>query len=1320
MASKVLDILLQLSVEGAEKAAALKKSVEQLKAETAKGGRTLDDILAGKEAIKEVDLLTVKTKGLFDLIASKTKTPIDLNIGGASKELDLLTQKTRTFIDVLAQSGKTRVDFDLSKVNRDLDIVAAKGRQLFDMVQTRGKQKIDFDLGKVEVDAKRANDALNKTREQAAKTRGEVEKLGEAHKKHATSIGESVRELLFFRRVLLGLGIVATVQQVLTLVQAFDKARQALAAVFGEAEAAAQFKFIQVQAERLGVSLTELSTEYAKFTIASRSLGLTQEETRDVFLSVAEAGSKLALSSEQVVGALTALQQIASKGRLSMEELRQQLGDRLPGAISIAAKAMGVTEARLFAMVEQGQIASDVFLRKFPAALRASFGTDSATRIETTAAAIQRFQNALQELIDEAVRAGVLQLFTQTLKDLVVVMKDPATITFLKEFASGVATVGKIIKDNIDIIILLGKAFIGYKLLNIASTSIGTIAGAFTKLGGAMGPVVPLVSGATGAVKELGKVSSGAAPNVLNLASSIGSLALATKNPIVLVIAGLTAANIVLWERLIKKWEEADKAIRDLTAATAEAESQGRIVAIIEKQIAAFEQYSEVVALNRKEIDSLSKEGVRSYAQAADGAQQYYSLATKAASARIKEIEAEVQILNAVKGKNTEQIKLLVEYKAELDDLKKIQEGATAEVAKFAKVQEDVAASAKDRNIALSEHVARLQELAKTFETLPKGKVTLPTIDVTKLNDDVKIILKAFDDMIVKGEDVKEALEKAIPKNFSDLTVKVIADTAQAFAVLEQEGKAAAKTIEEVLLKALDKLTGDQLAKFGTQAKAAFDVGALGAKGLALVIDTQLKAALKNMGLEADTAGSRISKSFSELVSNFKVIAENANVTGRQLKGALDVAIQAAKTKEELDLLKAAIEQLGLAGGKFADDIQDSLLRLDDAIRLSATKIDTALGDSFDRLGIKAKSQLKAIADQAQVDFERIKQSGQATALQLEEAWRKMAEEVTKLNNGIPPLKIVAEAVDFNAFDVIVKAAEEASVRVRKAIETAIPLVETEKQARALGDAITLAFDKGKISAQEFGKLITEVGFQIRELAVKPVGELAAAADLLGLKTKDQLKAVADNAREAFQIVSASGQFTNEQLAKGAQQFLDAYTAANSGVVDSFDPVIQKAQEVLASVGKVNQELTMMASKTDALRTVGGPDLGQMDVGALQNFLKETVTAYRNIGVQNVQDLRIVQDIQQQLAARGKENSDILRKKIDDGAKALQDAGTNIAGAINGAGAQRAAGGGGGTAVVGGGGAVVNNFNFNGTGLTADAVKRQVMPVIDQTLQRRR
>lgn len=179
---------------------------------------------------------------------------------------------------------------------------------------------------------------------------------------------------------------------------AFDSLDQKFKAVFGSSQRGrAEFAFVQKEAERLGLSVRVAADSYGSFAAASIGTTLEGAKTRDIFSAVAEAAGRLHISSDQTQGALLAIQQIMSKGTVQAEELRGQLGERLPGAFQIAARAMGVTTAELGNLLQSGSVASDVFLPKFAEELRRTFDTDANTRIESVASNFARLKNEIQE-----------------------------------------------------------------------------------------------------------------------------------------------------------------------------------------------------------------------------------------------------------------------------------------------------------------------------------------------------------------------------------------------------------------------------------------------------------------------------------------------------------------------------------------------------------------------------------------------------------------------------------------------------------------------------------------------------------------------------------------------------------------------------------------------------------------------------------------------------------------------------------------------------------------------------------------------------------
>ena len=170
-----------------------------------------------------------------------------------------------------------------------------------------------------------------------------------------------------------------------------ETARRALTAIYKDANVAGQqFEFLQRTAGVAGVSVGELTDSFVKFSAATASSNIPLSQTNELFASLTNAGATLGLSSERVNLALNALGQIASKGVVSMEELRQQLGDSLPGALSLTAKGLGITDAQLISLVETGRLSSRDF---FPALNKGLQELQSGTSSLTTE--WNRFKNAL-------------------------------------------------------------------------------------------------------------------------------------------------------------------------------------------------------------------------------------------------------------------------------------------------------------------------------------------------------------------------------------------------------------------------------------------------------------------------------------------------------------------------------------------------------------------------------------------------------------------------------------------------------------------------------------------------------------------------------------------------------------------------------------------------------------------------------------------------------------------------------------------------------------------------------------------------------------
>jgi len=100
-----------------------------------------------------------------------------------------------------------------------------------------------------------------------------------------------------------------------------------------------------------------------KLTAAVKGAGGQVADAGLVFTNITKAIKGTGGSAEDVQGAITAMVQVFSKGKVSAEELSGQLGERLPGAVTLFAKANKMTLPELQKGLKEGQIGLNELMR---------------------------------------------------------------------------------------------------------------------------------------------------------------------------------------------------------------------------------------------------------------------------------------------------------------------------------------------------------------------------------------------------------------------------------------------------------------------------------------------------------------------------------------------------------------------------------------------------------------------------------------------------------------------------------------------------------------------------------------------------------------------------------------------------------------------------------------------------------------------------------------------------------------------------------------------------------------------------------------------
>lgn len=301
---------------------------------------------------------------------------------------------------------------------------------------------------------------------------------------------------------------------ILDVERKLENIKLTLTAVSGsQVIAGAQLDYLTGLANRAGVVFTDLAKQYSQITAAAKGTSLEGERTNKIFEAIVMAGAKLGLSGEEVKGTLTAIQQMMSKGRVTAEELRQQLGDRLPGAIQIMAAAVGVTTQQLDALMRKGELNISV-LTKFADKLRERYGIDDNTKINTITAAENNLTNARIRMLDVFDRVlGVSTAYKNMLNSLTGAIDSITNNT--KTFVAALGAVAG----------AMFAAFAGpaiYTGLAAATTGILTLARAVWTLNGAV-----LAGGWAGLIAvlaRLGLAVGGAAVGYLGMKAALGDV----------------------------------------------------------------------------------------------------------------------------------------------------------------------------------------------------------------------------------------------------------------------------------------------------------------------------------------------------------------------------------------------------------------------------------------------------------------------------------------------------------------------------------------------------------------------------------------------------------------------------------------------------------------------------------------------------------------------------------------------------------------------------------------------------------------------------
>ena len=119
---------------------------------------------------------------------------------------------------------------------------------------------------------------------------------------------------------------------------------------------------ISTATKDFAIPTSVLTREFTKLQASVQGAGGNVQDTDKTFRAIVSSIRATGGSIEDVRSALTATAQVFSKGKVSAEELRQQIGERLPGAFTLFAESIGKTPAELDKALEDGAVSLQDFM----------------------------------------------------------------------------------------------------------------------------------------------------------------------------------------------------------------------------------------------------------------------------------------------------------------------------------------------------------------------------------------------------------------------------------------------------------------------------------------------------------------------------------------------------------------------------------------------------------------------------------------------------------------------------------------------------------------------------------------------------------------------------------------------------------------------------------------------------------------------------------------------------------------------------------------------------------------------------------------------
>lgn len=1038
--------------------------------------------------------------------------------------------------------------------------------------------------------------------------------------------------------------------------QRIENLIRGLTAISGSTDGAQrEFEYLADAAQKYGLKILDLSDNYVKLIASSKGTALEGEAVKKVFESVSGAMSVLGGDTITTHRAFTALAQMMSKGQIYSEELKGQLAEAIPGALGIMSRALDISTKDLLALMEAGALGSEVLL-PFADQLSKEFGNLASTG-RTFTQAVNDLKNTWTLLMKRfedstgafSVLSSGIELLSKSSGFLAGVVGVGLAVAFSKLTSSIAATAASVknfipligvqanatqlaAKANLDAAIATNatatanaRAALSSENLLRAQLAVATNAQVRQRIEAALQVAVAqrIITDKQAAAAALQLAAAqGAIVRSTTLFSRALNLFAGPGGAVLTAIAAFGAMAFAFREQsdavknLSKSTDEYAESLKKMGAATTvesiklleeQRLEREKNIATLQRELELFQQ----IAKNYKE-DALSVSVITK----ADKEATEASSALEKAKADLAETEAKLAISrSSLIDKTADIIEANERYKFSSDSLNTAIAAQIAEIKKLEK-EKEAGLEVDARMDASYKNLSRLRSEATTsnakltesqnqyneaFSAYAERQKQL-ALDVGGTTGTLEEQGLTVEQLSVRYGSLSKIQVAALAR-VNQLKNAVVELTAR------QENLGTSLRAEIELQERLAAATGNtEKQRSAAIAKAQIEQE-ISIQGVAIA-ETALRAleeeiVQKKILLETNP---KLEKQTSEQIAKLEaqVIAQKAQVAQR-IANAKAAAVEAEAAKVAGEVLSKSLERQRSEAAQAQAELSDLRQKYIDM---------AAAGDGMNELlrvmeMIRAKE--KQIADQANNTEISTKAAFKSLGLNAEEVLAGMDFETRK---AIDALKTLGIQGDLTGKD------------LRKSMDKAIDLVDSETEIKALIKALSEMKDAGVITSADLGVALAVLQQKLSDLQTG-VDPVTRALEKLGVGVPEKLAAVAEAAKLNFLVIQQSAQ-PIENVRDAFLKYADASIAAANASGKVIDPMVRQRAESLGlltayenlvkGMKRANPELENMKDRFSDLSRVESERVSAIEsiASAQESAARAEINYYKSIGATSV------------------------------------------------------------------------------------------------------